>query len=251
MLGHIVVAHLRERGLEVLTSDARYSAAPGDPLISAAVSSGADWIVNAAGRIKQKSAQPFDLFLGNSLLPAQLKSFLKPNQRLIHASTDCVFSGKAGNYPQSAPRDADDVYGLSKILGEVIGEPSRCQILRTSIIGPELGSASGLMGWFLKQSGPVNGFTNHFWNGITTLEWAKLCGEIITGALKPSTPILQVGSAESVSKYELLKLIADIWPHQIQINPVEAPERVDRTLQPALACCSLRHQIRELRQFAA
>jgi dTDP-4-dehydrorhamnose reductase len=161
-----------------------------------------------------------------------------------------VFSGKRGNYRVEDTPDPHDAYGLSKLLGESIAELGRCQIIRTSIIGPELGdSGKGLMAWFLKQTGPVNGFTNHWWNGITTLEWAKIAEEILTEKLKPSTAIFQAGSAAAVTKNELLKLIGEVWTHSIAIQPTEAKEAVNRTLVPAVKRSDLRTELQEFKSW--
>jgi dTDP-4-dehydrorhamnose reductase len=107
------------------------------------------------------------------------------------------------------------------------------------------------MAWFLSRAGPVNGFTNHSWNGITTLEWAKVATEIMTGQIRPPSPILQVGASDRVTKYELLKRIAEIWPHQIEICPTEAKDRIDRTLVPDLVRTDLKTQLRDLRGWTA
>ena len=101
------------------------------------------------------------------------------------------------------------------------------------------------MGWFLSQKGGVKGFTNHRWNGITTLEWAKIALEVIEGKLLPTGPIIQIASAAAVSKYELLKLMGEVWRHNIAIEPVEAPEAVDRTLAADIMRSSIRNQLRE------
>jgi dTDP-4-dehydrorhamnose reductase len=136
------------------------------------------------------------------------------------------------------------------LLGESIAELGRCQIIRTSIIGPELGEGGkGLMAWFLKQTQPVNGFTNHWWNGITTLEWAKIADEILSGKLQPKTPVYQSGSAAAVTKHELLKSISEVWPHRIVINPKQAKEAVDRTLVPTDKRGELKEQLEQLRRW--
>jgi dTDP-4-dehydrorhamnose reductase len=245
MLGHVVTAFLREKGLDVLTSGARYTALPNDPLISEARASSADWVINAIGKIKQKTTEPSELIAANALLPIQLKTYLHPHQRIIHASTDCVFSGTRGNYAVTDERDATDVYGFSKAMGEVAAEPGRCQILRVSIIGPELKSGAGLMGWFLSQTSGIKGYTNHYWNGITTLEWAKLAVGIMQGSLVLDSPIVQIVSAAPVSKYELLKQISQVWRHDIAIDPMEAPENIDRTLAPGLVRSPILSQLQE------
>ncbi len=251
MLGHVVARFLREKGCEVATSDSRFSGAPRDPLVEEARESGCAWVINALGRIKQKSADRNELLLANALLPLQLSNRLKPGQRLIQAGTDCVFSGQTGDYPTGHDRDATDDYGWSKILGEDALTGTDGVVIRTSIIGPELeGGASGLMGWFLSQTGEVRGFTNHLWNGVTTLEWAKIAHELIRGAIRPEGNLLQAAAASAVSKYELLKTIAKIWKRPNLIQPVEAPETIDRTLQPGLSRPEIGRQLMELHEWA-
>lgn len=245
MLGHVVARYLAEQKYEVVTSNERYAALPHDPLIEAVRDSECEWIVNAIGRIKQKWNSPMELLVANSILPLHLKSRMHPRQHLIHASTDCVFSGQRGGYRLDDERDATDAYGLSKILAEAIADDPRCTVIRTSIIGPEPGEGRGLMAWFLSQLSEVNGFVNHRWNGITTLEWAKLCGEIISGGQPLRCTIVQPGVEPSVSKYELLRLIACTWQKEISIKPINATETIDRTLVPTLTRPSLAGQLRE------
>jgi dTDP-4-dehydrorhamnose reductase len=247
MLGHVVARYLAGQGCEVFTSGARYQALPRDPLIEAVRESECEWIVNAAGRIKQECDSPVELMLVNSILPVHLKSRMRENQRLIHASTDCVFSGTRGAYLWDDERDATDAYGLSKILGEAVADDPRCTIIRASIIGPEPGGGHGLMGWFLRQEVEVKGYVNHFWNGITTLEWAKVCLEIIAGSDSHRRAIVQPGVEPAVSKYELLTLISRTWEKEISIKPVNAPEAIDRTLVPTWLRSPLDEQLAEMK----
>ena len=249
MLGHVVTRFLREQGLNVLTLQERYTAQPNDPLIRAIEASEADWIINCIGLIKQKSDDSLALIKTNAMGPAHIKSALRKGQRLLHPGTDCVFSGKTGSYAEDARKDAEDIYGFSKLLGEAVAEPGKCTVLRTSIIGPDTGTASGLMSWFLSQSKSVNGFTNHFWNGITTLDWAMLAYDLIAGKLNFEKPLVQVGSKAAVSKYELLCLIRDIWGHKIDIVPVESPDRVDRTLKVELQRSPIEEQLKQFKQW--
>lgn len=247
MLGHTVQRYLTEQGHKVSTSDLRYTGASDDPLVAAVRASGCRWVVNGIGLIKQKSTHPGDLLLVNARLPAQLKVQLSPDQCVIHPSTDCVFSGRQGKYAATQFPDATDDYGYSKLLGEAPAQLGRFQVLRGSIIGPERAGGHGLMGWFLRQTGPVRGFTNHFWNGITTLEWAKICAEIISGRWIPHQPLLQVGTKDPVSKHDLLRMISSTWGLNTWIEPFEPPEAVDRTLVPELIRNSLGDQLMELR----
>jgi len=184
-------------------------------------------------------------------LPLHLKSRLGDDQHLIHASTDCVFSGKSGSYRVHDERDAEDAYGLSKILGEAVADESRCAVIRTSMIGPELNGSYGLMSWFLLQDGEVEGYVNHRWNGITTLEWAKVCFEIMTTGDTQRAAIVQPGVEPAVSKYELLALISCIWEKKVRIKPVDAPEAIDRTLVPTSLRPALTEQLAELKEWYA
>jgi len=249
MLGHVAARFLRTRGHEVSTCDARYRGGPDDPLIEAVRRSECNWIVNAIGRIHQKCGDPSEFLLANAVLPAHLRVGLRRDQCVIHASTDCVFSGQRGNYRVDDERDAGDPYGWSKLLGEAAVTPGKFIAIRASVIGPETNSGYGLMAWFLKQPAGVRGFTNHFWNGVTTLEWAKICDALMEGRLTPASGVVQPGIVPAISKYELLRTIGEVWPHPIAIIPTETPVRVDRTLVPDPVCPPLVEQLRELREW--
>ena len=248
MLGHVVARYLAAQGHEVATSELRYTGAAHDPLVEAARASGCEWIVNAAGVVPQRTPASGDMLLVNARLPVDLARRLGPGQRLVHASSDCVFSGARGGYRVDDERDATDAYGLSKIQGEAAAAGGRCAVLRTSIIGPQAAGAHGLMAWFLAQRGTVDGYTNHRWNGVTTLQWAKLCASLIDGRLA-SAPIAQAACAAALSKYELLRLIAAAWPAQAGVRPAQAPQPVDRTLVPQIACPPIEEQLAELRAW--
>lgn len=254
MLGHVVARHLTEAGFEVRTSDARYSGTGIDPLIAAARDSEAPYVVNCIGRIWQKSMDPTDLFRANALLPIHLAQRLHREQHLFHASTDCVFAGTRGGYAVDDEPDADDEYGVSKQLGEGVAHWPNVTVLRVSIVGPELGGGHGLLGWFLKQptDRPVNGFVNHFWNGITTLEWARILVERIRrlDGGGPHTPLTQPGT-KRVDKYALLCAFRDAFGTHHEIRPVEAPMRVDRTLVPTEQRASITEQLANLSAWYA
>jgi dTDP-4-dehydrorhamnose reductase len=249
MLGHVVARFLEQQGCEVVTSPARYGGAARDPLVETVRDSGSAWVVNALGRIKQKTEDPSELYLANSVFPLHLRTRLRPEQRLIHASSDCVFSGRRGQYSIADERDAEDVYGLSKALGEAAAQSGRCWVIRTSIIGPELGKGWGLMGWFLRQSGEVSGYTNHLWNGITTLEWAAIAWELMNGQLSAEGPLIQAGTSPALSKCEVLRLIGKAWCVAVRVRPTEAKDAVDRTLLPTLKRPDLEHQLSRLRAW--
>lgn len=188
-----------------------------------------DIIVNCIGILIKGSRQhPDNAIYINAYFPHLLERLSSEiDAKLIHISTDCVFSGKKGNYTEYDFKDADDVYGRSKALGEV--ENDRDLTIRTSIIGPELKqSGEGLFHWFMHQEGKVNGFTDAIWGGVTTLELAKAIDKVIDNNL---TGLVHLSNGKGISKYDLLNLFKSIWNrNNIDINPFEG-HAVDKSLQ--------------------
>ena len=179
-----------------------------------------DIILNCIGvLIKGSKEHPDNAILINAWFPHLLKKLSdEVGAKLIHISTDCVFSGKKGNYTETDFRDADDVYGRSKSLGEIIN--NKDLTLRTSIIGPELKeNGEGLFHWFMRQHGQVNGFNTAIWGGVTTLELAKAIDVAIT---QGTTGLVQLSNGTGISKYDLLHLFRKIWNKQdIEILPFD------------------------------
>jgi dTDP-4-dehydrorhamnose reductase len=185
-------------------------------------------VVNCVGLVKQltQAEDPLAALPINALLPHRLARLCAlVDARLVHISTDCVFSGRRGNYQESDVADAEDLYGRSKLLGEIVAAPA--VTLRTSIIGPELGSAHGLIGWFLSQPGPVRGFTRAVFSGLPTVELARVIHDIVV----PNTDLtgLYHVSAESITKFDLLVRVARIYGRAIEIWPDDAVA-IDRSL---------------------
>jgi len=176
-------------------------------------------IVNCVGIIKQRpeahSAIPSILI--NSLFPHRLAEAADAwGGRVIHFSTDCVFSGRKGGYREGDPPDAEDLYGRSKLLGEIAGP--NAITLRTSIIGRELTQHRSLLDWFLSQEGrKVRGFQRVIYSGITTNEMANVVTRIIADFPKLSG-LFQVAS-DPISKYDLLELIREAYRLEIAIDP--------------------------------
>jgi dTDP-4-dehydrorhamnose reductase len=251
MLGHVVARYLSEQGIQILCSNHRYTGLPGDPLISSVRESNSQWVVNAIGKVDPKATSPTEMLLVNAQLPVHLVSFLRADQRVIHASSDGVFSGKHGNYCTGAERDAEDLYGFSKILGEVVAQEKKAYVIRTSIIGPPTRGNSGLLGWYLSQRGSVRGFKDHKWNGITALEWAKIALELVSGKLNPTTPIFQATCGESISKCELLKCISKVWNYPVSVIPTDSGNPINRTLIPDVKRPVIEDQLIELRDWCS
>ncbi len=187
-----------------------------------------DIIVNCIGIIKQKpeALQPITSIYINALFPHLVASICqKINARMIHISTDCVFDGKDGNYSETSTPDCVDLYGRTKLLGEV--DYPHCLTLRTSIIGHELKSKLGLIEWFLAQEDSVQGYTRHIYSGVTTVELAKIIATFVIP--NPQINGIYQVSADPISKYELLKLVALQYKKRIGIEPIDNT-KCDRSL---------------------
>jgi len=186
-------------------------------------------VVNCVGVIKQLASakDPLVTIPINALLPHRLaKLCASAGARLIHVSTDCVFSGRAGLYSEADFPDADDLYGRSKLLGEV--DYPHAITLRTSIIGHELGSAFGLVGWFLSQSGTVKGYRKAIFSGLPTVTLARLMRDVV--APRPDLHGLYHVSAEPIDKFTLLQLVKAAYGKQIEITPDDSVV-IDRSLR--------------------
>jgi len=177
-----------------------------------------DAVINAVGIVKQRAdaKESIPSLEINALLPHRLAILCKGiGARLIHLSTDCVFSGKKGKYLEIDPSDAEDLYGKTKFLGEV--HESNSLTLRTSIIGRELSRHTSLLDWFLAQSGTVKGYTNAIYTGFTTLEMSRII-EMMLLEHPDAAGVYQV-SSDPINKYELLLLIREKLGLNIEIIP--------------------------------
>lgn len=199
-----------------------------DSLTAAFRSVKPDLVINCVGVVKQLAAadDPLITLPINSLLPHRLAALCEiAGARLVQISTDCVFSGAKGNYVESDFPDAADLYGRSKLLGEV--DYPHAITLRTSIIGHELNGARSLLNWFLGQQNPVKGFTRAVFSGLPTVTLAELVRDIVVphAALHGLFHV----AAAPIAKYDLLKLIAAVYDKDIEIVPSEALV-IDRSL---------------------
>ena len=186
-------------------------------------------VVNCIGLVKQRAAAKDDAIASleiNALLPHRLRELCQAaGARLIHISTDCVFSGSRGNYRENDVSDAEDLYGRTKFLGEVTASPALT--LRTSIIGRELSRKQGLVEWFLAQSGKIRGFKRAIFSGFSTAEFSRIIKLLIERF--PNAHGLYQVSAEPIDKFTLLGLLRDRYKQDVEIVPDEAVV-IDRSL---------------------
>ena len=162
-----------------------------------------DLVVNAVGIVKQRAEahEALPSILINSLHPHRLAGLCREaGARMVHLSTDCVFSGRKGSYTERDLPDPPDLYGRSKLLGEV--EAPGCLTLRTSMIGLELGRCTSLVAWFLAQQGPLKGFTRAIFSGFITAELARAIEHLVTQP-EPLEGRWHLAMAP-ISKYDLL-----------------------------------------------
>jgi dTDP-4-dehydrorhamnose reductase len=244
MLGSMVASVLRSSGATVTTtcrspigSDQVAFDAEHDDVGQLFTNRSFDYVVNAIGIIKPRineadNASRVTAIAVNALFPHRLASACESNgAHLIQIATDCVYSGKEGNYPETAPHDPTDVYGKTKSLGEV--SSTAALHLRASIIGPEVGRQTSLWEWVRSQpeNAEINGFTNHLWNGVTTFHFGKICAGIVTQGSRLSGTF-HVVPADIVTKLELVSSIAEASARQdIKVRATEAKDTIDRTLQ--------------------
>ncbi|MSP43004.1 MAG: NAD-dependent epimerase/dehydratase family protein [Alphaproteobacteria bacterium] len=187
--------------------------------------SGFDYVINAAGLISRRRATDAELCTVNAVFPQVLSALCaRHGVRYILFSTDCVFDGVHAPFYEDSPRLAQDAYGKSKALGE----PNMALVLRTSIIGPECRNFYNLLCWTLAQS-HIDGFTDHLWNGVTTLEAARVVDLIIQNALFAEG--VRHIFAEDCSKYDLVQMICRAFGHPAQISPAAAPAPRDTRLR--------------------
>jgi dTDP-4-dehydrorhamnose reductase len=252
MLGDAVQRFFKTQSysVEILPSGVRWPSTEMEAIIQ---DSEAEWIVNCIGAIPQRKPQDFEYFELNTRLPLFL--FALKSKKVIHAATDCEFSGKIPAekyYKVSDKLDATDLYGLSKAIPAeyaIWAGLKHVKLIRTSIIGIENNSHFSLLNWFLnsaEQGSEVKGFTNHFWNGITTLEWARIAARIISGEYTGN--LFQIAS-EKASKYELLKKMAAVFRPGYNIKEATHPKYQNKCLESSFDLRDQKKMLEELKAF--
>ena len=200
-----------------------------ETVVQAVASVRPDVVINCIGIVKQLSAakDPIISLTVNSLFPHRLAKLCQSSgARLIHLSTDCVFSGRKGLYTEDDVSDADDLYGRTKFLGELSGE--KCLTIRTSIIGRELRTSNGLVEWFLGLDGAqARGYCESIFSGFTTTALSGIIGIIISE--HPDLDGVWHVAANPINKFDLLELINKTYGLEIEIIP-DAEIVCDRSL---------------------
>lgn len=230
MAGHVIFKYLQEKNTNNVFGVAR-NIKPTENIFNLDVSDTValikiincynfDFIINCIGILnKDAEDHPEKAIWFNSYFPHFLESLTKgTNSKVISISTDCVFSGKNGNYIETDKKDGEGFYAVSKALGEIVNDKDLT--IRTSIIGPELKkNGIGLFNWVLNQTGEINGYTNAYWSGISTLELARFINKIINGSNFP-VGLIHLTNNVKINKYDLLQIIKEVF----ELNNIEIRE---------------------------
>ncbi len=227
MAGHIITTYFEEKGYNVTNMSNKSQVnestinmdVMGEEFKKYLDINSFDVIINCIGILIQDSEARKDLAVYlNSYLPHFLEQkYLNSNTKIIHMSTDCVFSGENAPYKEDSPYDGQTFYDRSKALGEI--KNKKDLTLRMSIIGPDLmADGVGLYNWFMAQEGEIFGYKNVLWTGVTTIELAKGMEAAIQQGLSGLYNFVPV---QNISKYELLNLLNDVFRKNISIIPVE------------------------------
>ncbi|MCX5469842.1 dTDP-4-dehydrorhamnose reductase family protein [Acinetobacter nematophilus] len=226
MAGHVVYTYLKENSTHQIIGTTN-STSFGDDTIELDIFNieklestlkqyQPDVVINCVGMLIRGSKQyPDKTIYCNAYFPHLLKRLINESGgELIHISTDCVFSGKDGGYTENSFKDAVDLYGMSKSLGEINDDINLT--IRTSIIGPELKEdGEGLFHWFINQKESVTGFKSNYWSGVTTLELAKFLKWALD---KKISGLYHLTNSQPISKFDLLNTFKDVYSKNVIIN---------------------------------
>ena len=250
MLGNAVYKYFISNNVHIETIPSEYRW--GEPRFNEAIiNSEAEFIINCIGAIPQR--KPSDDYYG--FLNVELPVFLETTgKKILHPSTDCIFSGKLeypNLYKKTDKPDAYDLYGKSKakIDNLIRNNFLNTKMIRTSIFGHELSGHVSLLDWFLntKDDEVIKGYDNYYWNGISTLQWAKQADKIL--ANWDETPTLVQLGGEGIAKSEFLRLVAKIYNKPNQINNFKMVVDTNKMLESDWKLPTLEQQLVELREF--
>jgi dTDP-4-dehydrorhamnose reductase len=212
-------------------------------------------VVNCSGIVKQRQdVSPVEMLVVNTILPLTLDKIVREGGlavKLVHISSDCVFSGHGTDEGHTAKSmcTAHDLYGISKYMADTA--LTHTCVIRTSIIGDSFNNGRSLVEWCKSQAGKVvNGFANHHWNGVTTVELARFVADTIARN-RTWCGIRQLTCGDQgVTKYELLKLISSVYGLNMDVHPFNDKHAIDRRLHTDICVPTPIHdQVKELHQF--
>lgn len=231
MLGRYVDTYFRQQRYDVCSvnrDELNAAEATYLSILSLGIGPG-DVVINCVGVIShRKNIDATEFLLVNSVFPRLVANVCESaGANFIQVSTDCVYTGLEGGYVESSLHTAMDIYGRSKSLGE----PENATVIRTSIIGEELRNKLSLLEWVKSNTGKtVNGFINHFWNGITCLQFAKTCDYIIKNNMF-WRGVKHIYSPNKISKFGLILAISNTYNLGVKVKEFKTPEKCDRTLK--------------------
>ena len=253
MLGNQVLSYFKKKKYLIKVFDKRFNKSNVNSCIKSLNKEKSSIIINCIGKIKQKKSTSRELFWSNTILINKFVELLNSKHLLIHPSTDCVFSGKNRfENKKNAKLDALDNYGLSKILAEkALKKRTNTLIIRTSIVGIEKKGKKALLGWFLSQKKTVYGYTDHFWNGVTTLKWCEFLEAFLSNKKNMNfkkTKIIQIGTKKKYSKYQLLNIFKNTFGKKILIIKKKAGY-ANRYLKSDFKIDNFNKQIKSFKEF--
>ena len=229
MAGHIAVAYFDEQGFDVSYTSRTSPISPKshpidamdtDSLVKWLDDLNPDVLINCMGVLQKESeARPDRAIFINGYLPKFLANrYAKSSMKIIHLSTDCVFSGTRGGYLEAENPNGETTYDRTKALGEITNDKDLT--FRMSIIGPDTNvNGTGLFNWFMSQSGEIRGYTKALWNGITSIELMRAIQKALQQNL---TGLYHLVAPNPIDKYNLLKLFKDIFnKNDIEILPFD------------------------------
>lgn len=254
MLGSMALRYFSSApSYEAIPFDNRFSLSSAADYLGALRHLQADVVLNCIGAIPQKNGTSTALYEANAMLPLLMARDLSDTTMLVHPSTDCVFRGDAADgYRSGDIPNANDDYGLSKAIAEfgLLGRRN-VFVVRTSIIGPESTRPGyGLMAWFLgQQSGStVKGYANHYWNGVTTLDWCRFVdSNLLQG--RADSGLYQIGQRHPLSKFKVLNLLKQAIEVDVDIVEFNCDRPMNKYLVPDHVRDTLEKQLQDLMLF--
>jgi len=251
MLGNAILKYFSQypQKYKILTTKERWGDVEFNNIL---LSTDADFIINCIGATPQKySKHPEKYKELNIDLPIFLET---TGKKIIHPSTDCEFSGNLPidkKYKKNDVRDAMDDYGKSKatISEQIEKSFKNTKMIRTSVIGHEISEKKvSLLDWALSSQNDIKGYTNHYWNGITTMQWCKICEGIITDW--DNMPVLnQYGTEKIINKFDLIKLFFKIYNKNTNVEPYATGQIINKCLESDIVLPSIEIQINELKKI--